>query len=241
MQYEPKGLADILLLSLFGLGIDLGIEYGDEGICLSEKAMKRRATLEALLSDSRKQEETLPSDILKFFGALFLFSLDESGFIHFPNESTSKWEEVWQKFCLFTERLDDILAIRGKGGRPISQDAAAIYLMVSVSHELNKTHHNQKATQYWYYVWSLFLALKARLKKSEDFTKCKVAFERRKAMERELKAAKTAVDRRWKSVYQDEPPQLEKLDKESIEAWVVGDFSQLKQFSQRLMGKLDPH
>jgi len=233
VQYEPKGLDLLFFLS------GLGIEYDDEGIRLSQKAMRWRAMLEAVISDSRKHRETLPSELLKVFGILFLLRLDESGFISFPYESTSKWQELWQAFCLFAERLDDILILRKKRGAPTSLDAIAINSFVTVCRNLDKVGYmgNKKAGQYWGYLWLLFVALKARLEKSEDFTKRKTAFERDKAIERELKAAKTAVDRSWRRLYQDEPPEIETEDKQEIKAWIVGDFSQTQKFIERFKAK----
>jgi hypothetical protein len=236
VQYEPKGLPDLLF---FRLG--LGIEYGDEGIRLSQKALKWRAKLEEVINDSRNHQEALPSDLFKIFAILTLLALDESGSTYVPDEFSSKWEESWKSLCRFTEGLNDILALKKKKGRPTSMDAVLIDSFVAITHKLNRTGYNQEAGQYWNYLWLLFSALKARLEKSEEYKKRKTGFERVKIREREFKAAKTAVDRAWRGLNQGEPPNVEKDDKQAIKAWVVGDFSQAQQFIQRFRDKFYSH
>lgn len=236
MEYEPKGLADLLF---FRLG--LGIEYGDEGVRLSEKALKWRAKLEGTINDSRNHQETLPSDLLKVFAILALLVLDESRLISVPDEFTSKWEESWNSFCRFTEELDGILALKKKKGRPTSVDGVIIDSFVAVTRELRRAGHNKKAGQYWDYLWLLFTALKARLEKSEEYKKRKTDFERAKVREREFEAAKTAVDRAWRRLNQDEPPDIEKEDKQAIKAWSMGDLSQAQRLIQRFRDKFYSH
>jgi len=235
-QYEPKGLPDLLF---FRLG--LGIEYGDEGVRLSEKALKWRAKLEEAINDSRNHQETLPSDLLKVFAILVLLALDESGLISVPDEFNSKWEEFWKAFCRFTEGLDGILALKKKKGRPTSADAVLTDSFVAATRELNRAGYNQKAGQYWDYLWLLLTALKAKLEKSEEYKKRKTDFERAKIRERGFKAAKTAVDRAWRRLNQGEPPEIDKDDKQAIKAWSVDDFSQVQQFIQRFRDKFYSH
>ena len=234
MQYEPK-LVDLLFFSS-----GLGIEYGDEGVHLSEKALKWRAKLEEVRSDTRNHQEILPSHLFKVFAILFLLALDESGLIYFPDESSTKWERSWEAFCLLTERLDGILALKQKKGRPTSVDAALTDAFVAATRKLNRAGYNQKAGQYWDYLWFLFAALKTRLEKSEEYKKRKADIERVKIREREFKAAKAAVDRAWRRLNQGGPPEIEKEDKQAIKAWSVGDFSQVQQFIQRFRDKFYP-
>jgi len=68
-----------------------------------------------------------------------------------------------------------------------------------------KPSEHSDSQQYLNYLGLIFTTFRMRLARSVDFSKHRSEVEKQKTIEREMKAATTAVNRQWKKQFPDNP------------------------------------
>jgi hypothetical protein len=232
VQNNLFGQADLLLL-----GIGFNVEIDDKGNVIG-KALKWHTKLNEIQNDTIKKE-ILASDYLKRLGILFLANSEETKKLAIPDPLTPEWEEQWKEFCSIAESLDGALTIKKRKGASPSFDAFFLSALISSNKMAGKSSEHSDSQQYLNYFGLIFAALRMRLARSVDFSKHRSEFEKQKTIEREMKAATTAVNRQWKKQFPDNPQTISKKDKEFIEHAVTGSLtdSDIKGFMERLLTK----
>lgn len=183
-------------------------------------ALKRRMRLKEAQHDIKQRlaegGKFTPADYIRFYSLLYLFVAESQGLISFAYEDVFKWIEFKSLFYELTSFFDEIFDFKRSKGNP--GKPASHFLMLSGvfcrEHNTIACKHRDKCRRN--YRSLLVNAMELRLRRSQEWQKRTSTFERKNILSRELKAAKTSVDRFWKWFYGQKSPKLGEEDKKFI-------------------------
>jgi hypothetical protein len=182
---------------------------------IPERSIKRGLRIKEVHSDIKRKLEKggdfTPADFARSYWLLMLFGLEYVGSISFPFEDVFDWREFKKAFYEITEVFDAVFEFRKSKGRPSKSETSLLYFLgvLCRSHNLPTCDHRYACE--CNYVGLLADMLALRLAKNEEWHRRKGA-ERKNIFLRELKAAKTAVNRFWVEFYGHKPPRLKRKD-----------------------------
>jgi phage pi2 protein 07 len=180
-----------------------------------ERATKRGLRIKEVHFDIKKKlekgEDFTPADFVRSYVLLMLFELEYGGSISFPYEDVFKWQEFKRMFYEITQVFDDVFEFRRTKGRPNKSETNLLYFLGVLCRSHNSPTCNHRYACECNYIGLLADVLEVRLARNEEWHKRKGA-ERKNVFLRELKAAKTAVNRFWVEFYGQRPVTLKRKD-----------------------------
>jgi hypothetical protein len=197
----------------------------DESI--SERTIKRGLRIKEVHSDIKtkleKGGEFSPADFARSYILLMLLSLDYAGSVSLPYQDVFEWREFKKAFYEFTETFDTFFEFRKTKGRPNKSETSLLYFLGIFCRSHNPPTCDHRHACECNYMGLLSGILELRLARNQEWQERK-GTERKNVFLRELKAARTAVNRFWLEFYGQKPPRLRKKDFPVILEFVsIGD------------------
>jgi hypothetical protein len=182
---------------------------------IPERAMKRGMRIKEVHSDIKrnleKGGEFSPSDFIRSYVLLVLFELEYGGSVSFPYEDVFEWLEFKKAFYEITEVFNSLLEFKKTKGRPNKSETSLLYFLGVLCRNHNLPTCDHRYACRCNYIGLLADTLELRLARNDEWHKRK-GVERKNLFLRELKSAKTAVNRFWVEFYGHKSPRVTKED-----------------------------